>query len=323
MALACAFISAFVGEPDRALGQDVSAAEAKEEASYRAAVRAALSEYDAGHFEEARILFHRAHDIEPNARTLRGIGMASFELRDYVGAVRALSAALVDNRKALSPEQRERTQGLLDRSRLFVDVCLLKTNPPDARLVVDGQPLEPEPDGSVLLGFGSHILEATKPGYLVRTLPVNVHGGERRELVINLERQPPAPIPPPRPLLAPPVERTVPKAPATTAQDGSTRWYWGAGGAALLGAAAATYWIFEDAQLRSCRSPSEGVSCNNESTIETRRNLAIGGTAVAGVAAATMVVIGVLQRKAVSDARAESALSCVVLPPGFSCAKAF
>jgi hypothetical protein len=80
----------------------------------------------------------------------------------------------------------------------------------------------------------------------------------------------------------------------------------------------------EDASYRAAvRDALSEYDGNNESTIETRRGLAMGGTAVAGVAAATMVVVGVLQRKIVSDARAESALSCVVLPTGISCAKAF
>jgi tetratricopeptide (TPR) repeat protein len=82
------------------------------DARYRSTLKDALAEYDANHFEEARVLFRRAHEINPNARTLRGIGMASFELRDYVAAVRTLSAALVETRKPLSAEQRTHAQGL-------------------------------------------------------------------------------------------------------------------------------------------------------------------------------------------------------------------
>jgi hypothetical protein len=316
-----------MGQPDHVFAEELPSAVPKEDAAYRAAVRDALLEYDAGHFEEARSLFRRAHDLEPNARTLRGIGMASFELRDYVEAVRALSAALVDNRKALSPEQREQTQSLLERSQLFIDVYVLKTDPPDARVVVDGQALEPESDGTLLLGFGSHIVEASKPGYVVRSFPIKVRGGERRELIIELERQSPPTLPPPTPPPSPvppsPVGHPPPAAPTQGPASGSALWYWGAGGAALLGVAAATWWGFEDSQLRSCRSSSDGLLCSNESSIETKRNLAIGGTAIAGAAAATMAVIGVLRRKIVSDASAESALSCVVLPSGISCAKAF
>ncbi len=169
------------------------------------------------------------------ARTLRGIGMASFELRDYVAAFRAFSAALVDNRKALTAGQREHTRNLLERSLLFVGIYTLETDPPDARVVIDGQPMERGPDGKVLLSFGSHILEASKPGYRGRTISLDVRGGERKKLIVSLAREAPALGKHARP--APP----APTAPAisvgTTAGSSGTGggWYWGAGGAALLG----------------------------------------------------------------------------------------
>ena len=38
----------------------------------------AVAEYDAGHFQEARALFRQAHERQPTARTLRGIGMLNY-----------------------------------------------------------------------------------------------------------------------------------------------------------------------------------------------------------------------------------------------------
>src|SRR5262245_44240118 len=67
-------------------------------AAYRSAVDDAVSEFAAGRFEEARALFKRAHQLSPNARTLRGLGMTAFELRAYVQAIRELRAALADTR---------------------------------------------------------------------------------------------------------------------------------------------------------------------------------------------------------------------------------
>src|ERR1700690_1915721 len=160
------------------------------DARYRSTLKDALAEYDASHFEEARILFRRAHEINPNARTLRSIGMASFELRDYVAAVRALTAALVETRKALNSEQRTHAQGLLERSRMYVDIYSLKISPADARVLIDGRAPDAEPDGTVLLGFGTHNLEVSKPGFVLRAMAVNVRGGERKELAMTLERKP-------------------------------------------------------------------------------------------------------------------------------------
>src|SRR4051812_11159906 len=68
----------------------VAVAQDADTPQYRGLLNEAVSEYDARRYEEARALFRRAHELSPNARTLRGIGMASFELREYVEALRAL-----------------------------------------------------------------------------------------------------------------------------------------------------------------------------------------------------------------------------------------
>ena len=277
------------------------------DAKYRSSLKEALSEYDASHFEEARILFRRAHEIYPNARTLRSIGMASFELRDYVAAVRALSAALVDPRKPLSLDQRTHAQGLLDRSRMFVDVYTLKVTPADARILVDGRVPESEPDGTVLLGFGTHNLEASKAGFLVRTLVLNVRGGERKDLAMTLERR----------LLvaAQPADSAVAKATPSQAPAGEAiesvgpghsgaGWFYAAGGAAVAAGVAGGLLLFVGSkELSSCKNPPPGKGpCDNESTLLVLRNLEAGATVATGIAAVTLAVIGILNRDSSSGA---------------------
>src|SRR4029453_8230163 len=80
----------------------------------------AVAEYDAGHFQEARALFRQAHEKQPTARTLRGIGMCSFELRDYVEATRALTASLREQRRPLTSEQKRHAEALLARAATLV-----------------------------------------------------------------------------------------------------------------------------------------------------------------------------------------------------------
>src|SRR5438270_7301880 len=104
-----AFAAPAAGAPDPA-----------ETSQYRAMLNEAVSEYDARRYEEARALFRRAHELSPNARTLRGIGMASFELREYVEALRALEGSLVEQRRPLTAPQRQQVEGLLERTRAFV-----------------------------------------------------------------------------------------------------------------------------------------------------------------------------------------------------------
>ena len=294
---------------------------------YRSSLKEALAEYDASHFEEARILFRRAHEINPNARTLRSIGMASFELRDYVAAVRALSAALVDPRKPLSADQRTHAQGLLEKSRMYVDIITFKLSPVDARVLIDGRAPDAEPDGTVLLGFGSHNVEASKPGYVVRALPLNVRGGERKELAMTLEKKPVAVV---QPAVSGPAgalgtlssDKVV--LPAQESGSSSAGWFLAAGTTALVSGGAGALWLFQNKELNSCHSPPGGQRCNNESAILGRRNLAAGATLATGAAAVTMAVIGLLSRdSSPSDPFARSALSCAISPSGFLCTRPF
>jgi tetratricopeptide (TPR) repeat protein len=292
-----------------------------DDAKYRATLKEALAEYDASHFEEARILFRKAHELNPNARTLRSIGMASFELRDYVAALRALTAALVETRKPLNTEQRSHAQGLLEKSRMFVDVYTLKVTPSDARVLLDGRPLDQEPDGTIFLGFGTHTFEASKSGYATRALPVNVRGGEHKELAMTLERKAvAAPVAPVATIVAPP--------PAAPVKHGvtSTAWFLGAGGAALLSAGAGVGWWYENSQLTKCHNPpSPDLACNSQNvdSIRLMRNLAVGGTIAAGAAAITMAVIGFLTHEPASEHVASRGLQCVPTPSGVWCQRSF
>ncbi len=157
-----------------------------ETTQYRAMLEEAVSEYDARRYEEARALFRRAHEIAPTARTLRGIGMASFELREYVEALRSLEGALVDKRRALTPLQRQQVEALIERTRAFVGRFFLKLSPKETVVHVDGSPAIIESDGGLLLSFGRHALIAEASGAVTESREINVIGGERQELSFQL-----------------------------------------------------------------------------------------------------------------------------------------
>ena len=299
--------------------QSRSGADATEQPAYRKTIEDGLAEYDARHFEEARSLFRRAHEISPNARTFRGIGMTSFELRDYVSAVRNLSAALQDKRKPLSPEQRKHTQDLLDRSRMFVDVYTLKVSPPNSRVIIDGHAPEFEPDGTLVFGFGTHTVEASAHGMAVRSIPITVRGGERKELAVTLERASSAGAAgrgqgSPGPDCHQAIARSAVE--------------WGCGRMAVgqrrYGGAGDRFRHLLDQpefRLSSCRNPAAGLRCTNESSVKTQRNIAIGATLGTGAAALTMALIGILSwHSAPPAAHEHSALDCSVGPFGINCA---
>lgn len=176
-----------------------------EPAGYREAVEQALAEYALGNHEEASTLFARAHAIFPNARTLRGLGMAAFELRRYAECVTQLEAALASTVRPLEGELRDDTEALLTRARGFVASVQVQLTPADATLTLDGQPVALVNHG-VLVPLGEHVLEARADGFGSQRKPVRVRGGEviRVDFVLSSQLIASAPVAHERPLYASP-----------------------------------------------------------------------------------------------------------------------
>ncbi len=329
LSFACALLVVGFASPSaRAVEDDSADGESPAvKKTYRKAIKDGVAEYEARHFEEALSYFRKAHQVHPNARTFRGIGMASFELRDYVTAVRNLTAALDEQRKPLSPDQRKETQDLIDRCRLFVAVYTLKISPPEAQATVDANPVELEPDGTLMLGLGVHTIEARLKGYRTRSLSVPVRGGERKELQITLEpvstaiRQPQVGASPSGGALVDP----TPLPPAK--KIGSTVWFVAGGAAAAATVAAGIYWGQQFSELSACRNPPRGVTpdpCKNESTIKMQWNVGAAMTVVAGAATISFVTLGILARRNEAEqSKKRSDLACYPGLLSLSCVHSF
>ncbi len=178
-------------------------AQADTGAEYKEFIARAVQEFQLGNWREARALFKQAHQLNPNARTLRGMGMAAFEMREYLPALRDLKAALAETRKPLTESQRKQVEKLMAQAETFVGRFRVETAPPDAALEVDGRPAELGEDNALLLDLGDHTIVARAPGYLEFTRELVVEGGEDKELSLVLEPVPEqvaaAPVPVPAP----------------------------------------------------------------------------------------------------------------------------
>jgi hypothetical protein len=170
-----------------ACGAPRASAQEADSQQYRTTIDDAVREFASGHWEEARALFKRAHDISPNARTLRGMGMAAFELRMYTQAIRELDAALRDTRKPLEGELRAQVSQLMVKAREFVGRVTFVVDPPEAKLLIDGKDPEREPDGSVLLDVGTHVISASADRYKPTNLRLSVEGGMDESVRVPLE----------------------------------------------------------------------------------------------------------------------------------------
>lgn len=177
------------------LGPD--AAEPAEPPGYREAIDSAIGEYEAGHFSEARTLFEAAHNVYPNARSLRGMGMAEFELRNYPASIYFLEQALAAPVKPLSNTLRSETEQLLARARSFVGKILVELQPADATLTLNGTTMPLGPDRAFTLIAGEYQLKVSAPGYADEQRALHVAATQvstvRVELAKHLEGLPPAP----------------------------------------------------------------------------------------------------------------------------------
>jgi hypothetical protein len=190
-------------------------------------VASALTAYDSGRFAEARNSFRRAHELAPTARTLRTIGMCSFNLGDYVDALINLEASLVDARKPLSPDQRSHVSDLIARSQVHVGRFKIRLSPPDAVLWVDGRPPAQVTTDEILLEPGRHELFAQASGYQPNRSMLQVDGGDRTTLEIvlspsgNATDVAAAPLPRPSATSAEAPSPTTTASPAPAARSGS------------------------------------------------------------------------------------------------------
>jgi hypothetical protein len=319
----------------RSAGAQAQADGAAEASEYRELIEQALSEFKHKNWPEARVLFRRAHELSPNARTLRGMGVVSYEMRDYVHAVLELSSALVDARQPLTDAQRKECETLLGRSRTFVGAFALELEPSAADVTLDGAPLVRDKEDRVLVSFGEHTLRAVAPGFQDSTSKLVVQGGEQGQLRIVLYR--PQAVASAAPTSS--VEKTVlSEGPSADDRPVSSptkphgfvgqglRYSWVALGAgAALGAAAAATWFVgqgkvDDLDAECARMASAGVACQRGNVdTDSIQRYERATTALLGLTGAAVVAAGVLMSlEWPTERRREQKLALDVAPQRIS-----
>ena len=202
--------------------------------AYTRVIQEGLVEFDAGNYAEARVMFEQAHALKPSARTLRGMGMTSFELKEYVRAERELNAALIDLRQPLSDAQRKDALALLLRLEHYIGKLQVRTDPAKASVTLDGVSVS---GAEFKADLGRHELVVEAPGYRTLSRAVTVEGGRTQVLELKLTSFEAEASPPP----AAPQAALAP-APALTDSDSDeggsvfeTWWFWTALGVVAAG----------------------------------------------------------------------------------------
>jgi tetratricopeptide (TPR) repeat protein len=155
-------------------------------AGYTEAIREALSEFELGNFTESREQFRKAHAIDPNGRTFRGLGVVEFELRHYVESVKLLEQALAATHKPLAGKLRAETEAALERARAYVGEVQVETDPDTATVLVDGELIDRSAPDALRLDVGDHVFEFHAEGRLATKQTVSVKGGATETLRVTL-----------------------------------------------------------------------------------------------------------------------------------------
>jgi hypothetical protein len=144
---------------------------------YNSLVRQAVEQYERGNYDEAKLFFAQAHQVFPNARTLRGLGMVAYTLRDYVEAIHYLEGAIDSKVKPLDPTLVTESKDVIRRARTFIGVVHVRVAPNDAKLRVNSSPAARTSDGTIALNPGPYEIEASAPGHQSATRLVRVEPG--------------------------------------------------------------------------------------------------------------------------------------------------
>ncbi len=319
-------IFAFAALPTAASAQDDGTEQPStvESTRYRELLAEALSEYGAGRYREARAMFDRAHEEFPNARTLRGIGMTSFELRQYVDSVRFLKRSLAHQVRPLTDEQRASVEALIERAGAFVGRYVVTVRPLAATLTLDGAPVTPEEDGAIFLDLGRHHLEVTCGGCRSASRVVEVRGGENEAMV--LEAQSSSAVGALAPSPAMPVPGDDDNAGSDDGDRGGsvTAIVLLAGGGVLAGAAAgsAVWWVGRNDEVARCEAA--GAACHNLDDLNGEQAAAAGVTIGLAAGAAIALTVGVVLLLTDGDDESDqAALVCIPALGGIACAGTF
>jgi hypothetical protein len=165
--------------------RDVDAVIASTE--YKELVREGMLKYTRGFWPEARAYFLKAHELAPNARTLRGLALVCYDSHQYVDAIDYAEQSLAHTVQPLNDKMREELSQLVQQAQAATVHVELVTSPADAEVQADGKPVKRRSDGSVWLDPGAHELAFAAPGYWneTRNLPADTGLQVRLEVALK------------------------------------------------------------------------------------------------------------------------------------------
>lgn len=168
--------------PARSVAQDGPPEEYVEQ------IERAVQAGQAGDWSTARSHFRAAQRIYPNARALRGIGIAASNLGDHLEAYRALLSSQTAEVLPLSSAQRAQVDTLLEQVSEHVTVFTMDHLPDGVVVFVDGREVALQTDGTLVVAAGLHVVSVRAEHGQPRRVDADlrVPGGGREALPVEM-----------------------------------------------------------------------------------------------------------------------------------------
>jgi hypothetical protein len=141
---------------------------------------------DAGRFEEAVVEFESAYALKPQPAVLFNVAIAYANARRPAQASSYLRKYLASAGPNADPRRVRDAEARLVTLETIVGGLEVVTNPAEARLLLDGQPVT----SPLVIDPGAHLLTATAPGYEPSLHSLQISQGEHRSLQVVLTPMP-------------------------------------------------------------------------------------------------------------------------------------
>lgn len=137
-------------------------------------------------YRNAMVEFKRAHELAPNYKLLYNLSQTAQELKDYAFALKSLERYLAEGGNDIAAERRAEVTSTIKKLKQRVAEVTLKSNTSSAEVLVDDVPAGRTPLSSALIvSAGRRTITVTK-GSQTATRTIEVAGGERAELSLDL-----------------------------------------------------------------------------------------------------------------------------------------
>jgi tetratricopeptide (TPR) repeat protein len=168
-------------------GLRTAQAQGDDHAAGRAFAIKGFKAYKKSDYATALEAFDAAHKVYPAGQVLRMYGYTLLALERWIEAHTALEQALAAELKPLAASVRSEVRDNIDKARSHIAMLTIRSDVPQASVMIDGGTKEALPIEARALVEGAHQIEVTAPGYDDVARSIDLRGGSSPAIDIEMD----------------------------------------------------------------------------------------------------------------------------------------